>query len=639
MASIAGRGDKPVVSVVVPVYNVADYLAASLASISSQGVRDLEIIAVDDGSTDDSAAILAEVARSEPRLQIVTQPNGGLGAARNTGVTHARGEFLCFVDSDDLLAAGAIDRLLTTITATGSDLATGNVLRLEGADTSPARFLAETFERSRSRTHIHRFPRLIADRVAWNKLYRRSFWDEHDFRFPTGVHYEDQYVTLPAHYLARAVDVVREPVYLWRVRPDSDLASITQQRADPQSMRDRVHAVEYVSDFLARRGLALDKRRYDTSAVTHDLRYFLEIFDQADEEYRREFLAAVAPYLRGVDPRSFERLPSIRRLQWLAAQRGDDAGLAELVRFEREDLPAARATRSGRHWYGEFPGRADSVAPEAFRVRSELRLVSTIDELMVDADAIRVRGRAAIDLVGAATRRLRMIAVPEGRALPVVMRTTVSSDGSFVAEAPLAALRRASRGRPGQWRLVLHSRDHELRRVAVWHEPSETLVAASRVTVDGGSVRARETRLELLGRGRLRLTTGRRPPVVVTARVDGHEVLDVVGDLGDMATAASTLLASRVDRVAVTTPLHVDRPIAGSRTGPAVEGARFVGRLPLELLLAHGSGDWSIAAQSPGDVRRLVLGAGAIGATKIERGGATLSLETDDAGYLLVRVP
>jgi hypothetical protein len=55
--------------------------------------------------------------------------------------------------------------------------------------------------------------------------------------------------------------------------------------------------------------------------------------------------------------------------------------------------------------------------------------------------------------------------------------------------------------------------------------------------------------------------------------------------------------------------------------------------------LAHGSGDWSIAAQSPGDVRRLVLGAGAIGATKIERGGATLSLETDDAGYLLVRVP
>ena len=132
-----------------------------------------------------------------------------------------------------------------------------------------AGFVGRVFDRSRLKTHITRFPALVNDRTAWNKLFRRSFWDEHGFRFPEGVYYEDIPVTLPAHYLARSVDLIDEPVYLWRVREGSDL-SITQRRTEPKALRDRVSAVDSVSRFLAEHKFFVSKAVYDRSAIGQD---------------------------------------------------------------------------------------------------------------------------------------------------------------------------------------------------------------------------------------------------------------------------------------------------------------------------------------------------------------------------------
>lgn len=630
MAGGSAGFSRPLVSVVVPVYNVAGYLAECLESIRGQDVPGLEIIAVDDGSTDDSPEILARLAPSEPRMRVVTQANQGLGAARNVGVAEARGEYLWFVDSDDLLAPGAIRVMLDALTSTGSDLATGNVLRLSGQDTRPARFLAETFARTRMRTHIRRFPPLVADRVAWNKLYRRSFWERHGFEFPVGVHYEDQYVTLPAHYLARSVDVLRDPVYLWRVRDDEQDASITQRRTDLASMLDRVKAVVYVSTFLAGLGRPKDKQRYDESAVTHDLRYFLELFDRADPQWQTAFLAAIEPYLAGVDPSALARLPAIRRLEWERAQRGDRDGLAELVRFEREDLGAARATRVGRRWYVKFPRLAEgSSASPPVRVRRELHLMSRIDELAVHADAVRVRGRAAIDLVGPVGDGLHLLAVPQGAGLPLWFRTEVGADGTFVADLSLSAVTRLTRGRRGSWRLVLLGHDHGLQRVAVWHHADPAPSAARRVFRRERDAMPWEVCLELVGRGRLDLTVGRRPVTLRAQRIDASGVLDLIGDLGDVATSATALVAQDPQGAVVTQPLHVD---------PAVGGSRFAGRLPLEALLGHGSASWSLGVRTDG---RINLLAPAREGGAVDGGvaaGVLVALASDDRGYLVLRV-
>src|SRR3954447_26797439 len=125
----------PRLSVVVPIYNVEDYLAPCLDSIAAQTFKDLEVVMVNDGSTDSSPAIAEAYAARDPRFKLVHRPNGGLGAARNTGIEHATGTFLAFVDSDDLLPADAYERLVGTLRETGSDFATGKVLRLIGTET------------------------------------------------------------------------------------------------------------------------------------------------------------------------------------------------------------------------------------------------------------------------------------------------------------------------------------------------------------------------------------------------------------------------------------------------------------------------------------------------------------------------
>ncbi len=101
--------NKPIVSVVIPVYNTADFIAQTLGCISSQSLREIEILVVDDGSTDRSPVIVKEAAEVDERIRIITQANQGLSGARNTGLGEASGEFVYFMDSDDLLERDALE--------------------------------------------------------------------------------------------------------------------------------------------------------------------------------------------------------------------------------------------------------------------------------------------------------------------------------------------------------------------------------------------------------------------------------------------------------------------------------------------------------------------------------------------------
>src|ERR671924_295806 len=204
----------PRLSVVVPVYKVEPYIEACLGSLARQEVADFEAILVDDGSPDGSAAIAERFAERDARFRLVRQENGGLGRARKIGAALARGAFL-----------------------------------------------SRVFLVPHRRTHVSRMRWLLSDRMAQNKLWRRSFWERHELGFPTGVFHEDIAVVIRAHVLARAVDVVKAPVYLYREREDGTL-SITQRRAELRVLLDRLAAVEQASAFLGGRSARL-KRGYD----------------------------------------------------------------------------------------------------------------------------------------------------------------------------------------------------------------------------------------------------------------------------------------------------------------------------------------------------------------------------------------
>src|SRR6266536_2814375 len=130
------------ISVVVPIYNVELYLPACLQSIARQSLRDLDVVLVDDGSSDRSAAIAEHFCRHDRRFRLLRQANAGLGAARNAGLAAAECEYLAFIDSDDVLPANAYELLLGSLRRSGSDFATGNVRRLSSAGLTQAQFLA-----------------------------------------------------------------------------------------------------------------------------------------------------------------------------------------------------------------------------------------------------------------------------------------------------------------------------------------------------------------------------------------------------------------------------------------------------------------------------------------------------------------
>jgi CDP-glycerol glycerophosphotransferase len=341
----------PRVSVIVPMFNVEAYLEECLDSLLRQDA-DFEAILIDDGSTDASGAIADRYASNDGRFRIVRQDNAGLGNARNAGVALASGEFLFFLDSDDKLPPGTFRRLLGTLDRTGSDFASGDIHRFDSRGEWPAAFLARTFMVSRRRTHVSRFRWLVSDRMAQNKLWRRSFWEAHRFRFPEGVLHEDIPVVIPAHFLARSVDVVREPVYLYRERED-DTRSITQRRAELRSLRDRLAAVEQASAFLAERSPQV-KRWYDESVVEDDLRYHLDVLDEASEEYRELFLDRANAFLDRAGPGVEDRLPAIQRLKWHLVRRRLLPELLEVVRFQKAG-GAKRKVRIGGRMYGDFP--------------------------------------------------------------------------------------------------------------------------------------------------------------------------------------------------------------------------------------------------------------------------------------------
>ena len=185
-------------SVVIPIYNVEGYLPACLDSVLADASEELEIVAVDDGSTDRSGAIAEDYAARHPgRVRVIHTPNGGLGHARNTGLEAAQGEYLLFLDSDDTLAPGAIREMLTALDGSfevgifdyvavsedGRELGTTRGCEREGCFT------------------LEEYPQLLfSPPNAVNKLWRRSLFLDSGVRFPDRLWFEDL-ATVPRLYL------------------------------------------------------------------------------------------------------------------------------------------------------------------------------------------------------------------------------------------------------------------------------------------------------------------------------------------------------------------------------------------------------------------------------------------------------
>ena len=232
-------------SVVVPMHNVAPYLERCLTSLVNQSYTNLEILVVDDGSTDASVAMAAKYARYDRRIRLIALPHGGNGRARNAAITAARGKFLTFADADDVIPADAYALMMETLARTGSDFCVGSYGRIRGSKKTPVRMAQHIHAQERLRITVSDHPEIIDDVFLWNKVFRRQFWDQHVGAMPEDIRYEDQETTARAYLRAASFDVLAETVYWWRIREDG--SSITQAKYLLQDLRDRLSVARDVT--------------------------------------------------------------------------------------------------------------------------------------------------------------------------------------------------------------------------------------------------------------------------------------------------------------------------------------------------------------------------------------------------------
>lgn len=404
----------PKLSVVVPVYDVEQFLDECLESIATQQLDSIEVILVNDGSTDSSPDIAESWARRDPRFTVIHQENAGLGAARNVGARHAVGEYLTFLDSDDKTPPAAYRLMTETLDETGSDFVTGNVMRFNSTRTWQAPMYEGVCSTTRLRTHVTRDHVLLKDLLAHNKVWRRRFWDDEALRFREGVLYEDLPTTIPAHLKATSVDVLADTVDLWRTREVGSMSITEDKTSDVRQVRDRLAGVNYVSDLIGQLGDTELKVEYDRQALERDVRYFVDVLPDVDSDYLGEALGLIRTFLRSVSPRSRQSVTAVHRVKYALIEAGRSDELLSYVAGRREGARARRPLRieAGRAHldlaaYGVRPDLDGAVTD----ITDDLTLRTRVTAISFDSSELTVSGWAYIDGIPASSRRLQHVEV------------------------------------------------------------------------------------------------------------------------------------------------------------------------------------------------------------------------------------
>lgn len=250
------------ISVIIPVYNIQQHLRECLDSVLGQSYPHLQVICVDDGSTDESPAILAQYAQKDPRVQVIRQQNAGPGAARNTGLEAATGEYVIFLDSDDWFEPDFLEKMVDTAVREGADVA---ICRAVEFDTNSGRELPSewmmkkqylpgklAFDPQEMADHLFQF----TYGMPWDKFYRRELLTTSGIRYPALKNSEDLAFVYPTLLAAKRIAVVDEVLIHHRI---NRMASVSNSRCgQPEAPYE---AFQIVKEYLEQHQLMDTYRR------------------------------------------------------------------------------------------------------------------------------------------------------------------------------------------------------------------------------------------------------------------------------------------------------------------------------------------------------------------------------------------
>lgn len=310
------KAKQPLVSIIIPIYNIENYLSACLDSIINQSYQNLEILAVDDGSSDDSYKIASAYAARDKRIKVFQKPNGGLSDARNYGYDRCNGEYVAFIDGDDYISKYYIETLLNAVIENDSDISTckykltytTNDKALEKKPSKDSKTLsAEDALRSL-------FYQKDVTTSAWGKLYRKELLS--DVKYPKGKKYEDLATTYKLFAKANKVTVCNATLLYYMQRE----TSIMGQAFKPERL-DGLKFAEEAVDFTKKYYPNLEKAA-SNRVFMEAVHIFEEINPRKNKEARDLVWQTIKQY-RGIvksDKQSKKNMRAYARVSYLGKQ-------------------------------------------------------------------------------------------------------------------------------------------------------------------------------------------------------------------------------------------------------------------------------------------------------------------------------
>lgn len=347
---------KPIISIIIPIYNVEEYLEMTLQSLEDQSFRDYEVIAVDDGSTDASADIAKSFAARDKRFVYVRKDNAGVSAARNTGIEMARGKYMLFVDADDLLTSCALENLYRAAEKYEADITTGKLMHLKGDKYTIVRMSEIVFSEFKSFTTFKESPKLVYDSITCGKLIRKSYWDELEVSFPENLSYcEDMPVSFKLYCETERIALIDEVVYLWRVR-GGESKSATQNK-NLGMAEQRLTSLRMIN--------SLSERLRPGDEVCHEMKIKSLMMDfniwankiaEMDKPTAEKVMEIIGEYMNEAKlPAEFKCIPAIYTEKYKAIIERNYDRLKELRYFQTDINSCIKTRKIGKTVIGLFP--------------------------------------------------------------------------------------------------------------------------------------------------------------------------------------------------------------------------------------------------------------------------------------------
>ncbi len=296
----------PLVSVIVAAYNVERYIEKCVESLMGQTYHHLEILLIDDGSTDKSGKICDQYAESDSRIRVIHQKNAGIAEVRNKGLSEATGQYLMYVDGDDFVDKDYVQSAVLCAEKYKADIV---IIDFEEIEENTGRRDRWSMNIPRNKVmDAKRMPSLlITAPCMWNKLYKRSFWEETGLTYPSGRNFED--LTMTPRLLSKASRIVylqSEPLYYYMLHS----GSIMRSRNFEKSYRDRTMAIGDILTYFKNENL-YERFRTELEYLVFEHAYFVPVKEILLDEPKSPYLSLFRQYVQGKFPKVF-RNPYIK---------------------------------------------------------------------------------------------------------------------------------------------------------------------------------------------------------------------------------------------------------------------------------------------------------------------------------------